>query len=106
MLSAINLVAVCIQKVAYLAGRGDVQDTIEELARGIYMYIHNGNHNFVFKIMSVPVSILWLHLNHDSFTRQVFVKTLIRYSIHRHIIIENTTGKYAWRTHKTWNCAS
>ena len=68
--SAINLVDVCIQHVAYLAGRGDVQDTIE----GIYMYIHDGKQvYFVLKIMSVPVSILWLHLNHDSFTRQVFV---------------------------------
>ena len=32
--AAINLVNVCIQHAAFLAGRGDVNETIEELERG------------------------------------------------------------------------
>lgn len=32
--AAIDLVDVCIQQAAFLAGRGDVQEAIEELAKG------------------------------------------------------------------------
>lgn len=33
--AAIDIVDVCIQHAAFLAGRGDVNDTIEEMAKGI-----------------------------------------------------------------------
>jgi hypothetical protein len=45
--AAIDLVDVCIQQAAYLAGRGDVKEAIEELAKGCFMnnlfYVYSCN---------------------------------------------------------------
>ena len=58
--AAIDLVDLCIQQAAYLAGRGDVQDTIKELARGnvtlCVLHLHTQNthslliHRFVYAL--------------------------------------------------------
>ena len=41
MKAAIDLVNVCIQHAAFIAGRGDVNDMIEEMEKGWYIHTFN-----------------------------------------------------------------
>ena len=50
--AAIDLVDVCIQHAAFLAGRGDVNDRVEELARG------TGHVDFLPSVWSIEYIVL------------------------------------------------
>ena len=60
--AAINLVDVCIQHAAFLAGRGDVGDKIEELAKGTCTYMYTAHistimANYMYACKQVLISI-------------------------------------------------
>lgn len=48
--AAVNLVDVCLQHAAFLAGRGDIDDMIQEMIKGILMYcnvFHCVQHSYI-----------------------------------------------------------
>ena len=53
--AAVNLVDVCIQHAAFLAGRGDVDETIQRLVEGMYVQPHilivYTNHDYLLAIL-------------------------------------------------------